>query len=86
MDAKLEDFIYDCAEFNACTFCNEFGFRKNCPVKNAYKDNEEPTDEEINRNRNICKKYVIASLKSIISARLKNLKVMCLCILVRWNP
>ena len=67
MNTKFEDFIFSCSEFNACNFCNEFGFRKNCPLKNAYSDEHEPSDYEVSANLLICKKYVLSCLESLIS-------------------
>lgn len=67
MNTKLEDFIWSCCEFNGCNFCNEFGFRKNCPLKNAYSDGHEPSDEEVSANSLICKKFVLSSFNSLIS-------------------
>ena len=69
MNTKLEDFIYSCSEFNDCTFCKEFGFSKNCPLKNVYKPDVEPTSAEVEKNLNTCKKYVISSLIQILQQK-----------------
>ena len=66
MSTELEDFIYSCAEFNSCEFCTKFGFAKSCPVKSAYKGDKYPSKCEIEENANICKKFVISSLVSLL--------------------
>ena len=67
MKENLEDFIYSCAEFNSCIFCNKFGLTGACPLKNAYFDEHEPTQEEVVSNGVICKKYVISSLRKLLA-------------------
>ena len=64
MNKELGDFIYGIAEFNSCVFCKKFGFNKNCPVKNFYKDDGNPSPLKIEEGQNMCKSYVLKALES----------------------
>lgn len=67
MNTELEEFIYSCCEFNDCTFCKKFGLTNSCPIKDAYKNDEaNPSRETIEKNGELCKNYVVQSLKNLL--------------------
>lgn len=63
---NIKDFIFQQPEFNDCTFCKTFGLSNNCPIKNKYKNTENPEAEEINNNYEECKKYVLSNVIKLL--------------------
>lgn len=60
---KAEDFIFERAGLGECEFCKRFGYAGNCPIKDAYGQNDCTDENLINKNFEICKSYVIKALK-----------------------
>ena len=70
MNTQLNDFIFEIAEFNDCTFCKKFGFQKSCPIKHAYdgfeESGKEPSSEYISKCAGQCKAHITESLRTIL--------------------
>lgn len=63
---NIKDFIYQQAGFNDCSFCKTFGLNQKCPIRENYKNKENPEKKEIEENCEKCKQYVITNLTQLL--------------------